>query len=395
MTRPALAVVLVCVVVVGTGVVGGVATGGLSATPSAVDTVNRTNTSNVLQVPAMNRSSVTAPEFDLSVAMSIQVTKTNWRLAGYTVLERFNASETTAGKEAVLLDAVSRAEQAVMELRTAHRLVVESYHNGSIEADVLLARIASLQTAATGVNQFITQITQLNDGEVIPTVEEVTNRLLRVEAELAMLNSPLRDLVADIVTGVTPPRTLFLGVGGVGITLSTVQSGSFIHDTVRFDNFADEPGTSDASEALDRWAMLYPDVWDDGAVEFTGLNGAYRAALPFSGGTLVSYLDASTLGVYSESQSKTVADLPTGPPVTTTRDELVVTVNRTYPGGPLRVAFRSDADTPLDGVVRVNGRRVGTTGDDGVLWTIGPAEQFAITVDYGDRQVALVVTPTT
>lgn len=395
MARPATVFAVVCLVVIGTGVAGGTAT--LTSEPeavSAVDTVNRTNTSNVLRLPSINRSAVTDPDFDLSTALSIQSVRTNWRLEAYTVTERFDATNTTAGQETVLLDAVTRAEQAVTELRAAQRSVVEAYHNRSIDADTLLTSLATLQTTADAISRYITRLTQLNQGDDSPALDSVQTRLLRVEAELPILDSPLRNLIADIVTGAESPHTLFIGVGGDGITLSTVERDSFIHHTVRFDNFADQPGTSNASEALDRWAMVYPEVWDDGAVDFTGLSGAYRAALPFPGGDLVSYLDATTLGVYSETQSKTVDDLPLGPPTTSVRDELIVTVNRTYPGGPLRVAFLSDAGTPLDGVVRVNGRRVGTTGDDGVLWTIGPADQFAITVDYGDRQVALVVTPT-
>jgi len=396
MSRPVTVVALAAVLTVATAVAGGVAADlGPAPDASAVETVNRTNTSNVLRLPAINRSTLADPDLDLSTALSMQDRRTNWRLARYTVTESFEAAASDAGRLAVLEAAVARAEQAVARLRQDQRQALTAYRNGSADAETLLDRLGALQVSARGLDRFATRIAALNQGDAVPTDASVKNRLLRVRAELGMLTSPVRRIVADGVSGRATAPPLFVGVGEAGVTVSTVQDDVFIHDTVRLDNFADEPGTSNASEAIDRWATLYPDVWDDGRVDFTGLNGAYRAALPFAGGELVSFLDASTLAIYSETQSKTVADLPPGPPVTSVREELVVTVNRTYPGGPLRVAFHTDTGAPLDGVVRVNGRRVGTTGADGVLWTVGPADQFAVTVDYGDRQIAVVVTPTT
>lgn len=397
MTRPVAVLTLVVLVTVATGVTGvaGSVGGNPSAAVAAAETMNRTNTSDVLRLPSINRSAVATPDLDLSTALSMQDVRTHWRLLGYTVEERFDHADSEADRRAILTRAVNRAEQGVTVLRQQQRRALTAYTNGSIDGERLLARLGQLQTAARALDGFVSLVSRLNQVNATATDETVKNRLLRVRAELAMVVSPVRSLVADAVAGQAPMPTLFVGVGDTGVTLSTVRAGTFLHDTVRLDHFADQPGSSNASEALARWAELYPEVWDDGLVDFTGLNGAYRAALPFDGGHLVSYLDATTLTVYSETQSKTVTALPTGPPVTSSRDELVVTVNRTYPGGPLRVSFHSDTGEPLDGVVRVNGRRVGRTGADGVLWTIGPAEQFAVTVDYGDRQVALVVTPTT
>ncbi|MFB6104651.1 MAG: hypothetical protein ABEJ57_06150 [Halobacteriaceae archaeon] len=395
MARPVPVLALIGLLTVATAVAGG-ATTGPSPAPDATtaEFVNRTNTSNVLRLPSTNRSGLVDPTTDLSTALSVQDRRTSWRLATYSLTEAFEAAGTDAQRLAVLQRGVDRAVRAATRLRTQQRHALIAYQNGSIDGETLLNRLAALQASAKALDQFVARIAALNQGEAIPTDDTVKTRVLRVRAELAMLNTPVRRLVMTAVRGQTDAPLLYLGVGDTGITLSTVREGVFVHDTVRLDNFADEPGTSNASAALDRWAALYPSVWDDGRVDFTGLSGAYRAALPFEGGDLVSYLDASTLAVYSETQSKTVTDLPLGPPVTSQRDELVVTVNRTYPGGPLRVAFHTATGDPLDGVVRVNGRRVGTTGADGVLWTVGPADQFAVTVSYGDRQIAVVVTPT-
>jgi len=105
--------------------------------------------------------------------------------------------------------------------------------------------------------------------------------------------------------------------------------------------------------------------------------------------------------VFMERQRVDLDAVSAGEATTRTLD-LTLTVNRTFPGGPLRVAVIDPrTGDPVDAVVKI-GREggesvdVGTTGDDGTLWTVSPRGEFVVTaVEVGSTEVSTVsVTPT-
>ncbi|MFC7136385.1 hypothetical protein ACFQRB_07220 [Halobaculum litoreum] len=95
-----------------------------------------------------------------------------------------------------------------------------------------------------------------------------------------------------------------------------------------------------------------------------------------------------------EHQRVRLAGIETGPSVTRTLD-LTLRVNRTFPGGPLRVEVVDPrTGEPVDAVVKIQpddgaSTEVGSTGADGVLWTVSPQTGFVVTVvEVGSTDVS-------
>lgn len=377
-----------------TPAVAGPALGPPDGSPPA-DLENRSNTSNILRVQETNQSSVDRADFDLSAALSMQWDGGRTEIDRGALETRFQAANNESERLAVLLDGLNHIQSRIDNTLLAEQRARERYIEGSLSADGYLTRLAEIDAAARETKLMVDEIDRLSDADSVADSDALTFGLLRAEARLALLIGPLRSQLTDGVLGAGPSPAMYVGASPVGVTLSTILDGRFVHETTRYDNFAsDDPSTvSDAGDALDRWAQLYPTVWDPTLVDFTGLKGAYRASLGFSGGELVTYLDATTLEVYREIQTKDLPGPPLKEPVSDSRDGLEVTVNPSYPGGPLLVTFTTSDGTTPEGEVRVNGIRVGSTGADGLLWAVTPSGQFTVTVDFGDRRVTVVVPP--
>jgi hypothetical protein len=122
----------------------------------------------------------------------------------------------------------------------------------------------------------------------------------------------------------------------------------------------------------------------------------YSVTVKHPHGSFSAYLDGGTEKIFKEVQQKRLTGdtpLPTGPSVTNSSENLTVTVNRTYAGGPLRVELTNETGAPVSGEVRIDGELVGRTNADGLLWTLSPADRFEVTASYDFRTVNLTATP--
>lgn len=368
---------------------------GLDGAPEAAPTAlqNRTNTSNVLTLPETNRSGLGQSEVDLSAALGMQWSGARNRIDRDALERRVREAGSEAARAEALgaaLDRVDRRLEALLERERQNR---QAYLADELSTTAFLNRLGVIDDSARDLMATVSVVDTLSDEYDLRTEGDLANRVLRLRARLALITGPLRQALAGGVEGFETPPVTYVGAGDTGVTLASVTDGQFVHETVRFDNFApvDPTTTSSAEEALNTWAEIYPTVWSPSRIDFTGLLGAYRVSLPFDSGRLISYLDATTLAVYGEIQYKSLPGPPLDAPVVEQRDGIQVSVRPSYPGGPLRVQFESIGGTPRDGVVRVNGIAVGTSGSDGTLWTITPDGQFTVTVDYGDRQLTVVL----
>lgn len=391
-SRGSVVLVLIMVVAVTTPVVAAPGLG-LVGDPGQQALQNRTNTSNVLGLDDTARSGLGRTDLNLSTALSLQWQSGRARIDVGALERRFEQARNDSERLDVLLGGLSHVHTRLDDLLAEERGIRDAYLNGTLSTARYLERLGAIDARAREVATLLDTIERLGDTADIDNSQTLTNRELRARARLALLLGPLRTQLAQGLMGMGESPVMYLGTSPNGVTLSSVVAGEHIHETTRFDNFAaSDPGSaSSAGEALDRWAELYPDVWDATLVDFTGLRGAYRASLPFTGGHLVSYLDAMTLEIYREIQHKDLPGPPLSDPVVEGRDGVEVTVRPSYPGGPLHVTFATADGTPRDGVVRVNGILVGRTGSSGELWTITPRGQFTVTIDYGDQQLTVVI----
>ena len=91
-----------------------------------------------------------------------------------------------------------------------------------------------------------------------------------------------------------------------------------------------------------------------------------------------------------------LSTFPDADSVSTSEDGFNVTVNRTYPGGPVTVTVLDSATgDPLEGITVTKSaggtpsETIGTTDENGVVRTLSPADPYRITV-VDEPRVAVI-----
>ncbi|ELZ94515.1 DUF7094 domain-containing protein, partial [Haloferax sulfurifontis] len=118
-------------------------------------------------------------------------------------------------------------------------------------------------------------------------------------------------------------------------------------------------------------------------------------------GQLTAYVDSGTGRVFKESQTRPLESITTRDTASGVRDGLALTVDRTYPGGPLRIQLNeSETGDPVDANVTIGleasqeSTLLGHTGSDGTIWTVSPSASYTVTVIRGNSAVVLTTAPT-
>jgi hypothetical protein len=351
------------------------------------------NTTAVLLLGDAERGAVHSPGADLSAALDTDRAVTDERLARERLRERYGTAAPDE-RAAVLNDALDRAVQRAASLNAAETRLQRGYANDTRSAAELARGLAHTDATARALDTTLTFVDARADDS-----PPLRSRVSEIRRDLSSIRGPVRDRMSAAINGDENVSRVYLAGTESGVRLATIDDGVHYHESSRPAPRADGDVSTTIDEAERRVAELYPWAWNASqgtTVDVVG-SDTYRATIEHPHGTLVSYVDASSLEVVREIQRRDVAELPTGPAVSTARGDLRVAVNRTYPGGPLRVAV-SDGAEETNTIVRVDDAVVGQTGPDGVLWTVspdgGPDSRFIVTAERGDEQVSLIVQPT-
>jgi len=361
--------------------------------PASVPTqVAPPNTTAVLLLGADERGAVHDPSVDLSASLSSDRAVTAERLAREQLQNRYAAADTAERRD-VLTAALDRIEERTNGTNAAQRRLYQHYANGTETVAGATTGFGSLDARARALGRTLTFVENRIDEN-----EELRSRVNDLDQRLASVRGPVRERIAAAVSGSPEVTRVYVAGTDSGVRLATVDDGVHYHETSR-------PATGDSTgdsasieEAERRMAELYPWAWNNSQGTTVDVIGAdtYRVTVEHPHGSLVSYIDAASLRVVREINRQEVSSLPTGPGVSRSQAGLRVAVNRSYPGGPLRIAA-SDGAGATNATVRVDDAVVGVTGDDGELWTVspdgGPDSRFIVTAERGNTQVSVIVQP--
>jgi hypothetical protein len=205
---------------------------------------------------------------------------------------------------------------------------------------------------------------------------------------------PIADAVGTAVVGGEPTGRIAVAVDASGLTLSTLQDGTFTREVMRTDARDDAVGGVDLDAAQERIAELYPWAWankGDVSINTVG-EDVFRFQLSHGHGELESLLDTSAGAVYREIQTKSLSNLPvaTGPSTTVRNRTLAVSEPR--PGWPVQIQVVNETGAPVDATVSVDGEQLGRT-TTGPVWYLSPAEPFNVTASADGRALNVTVTP--
>lgn len=366
-------------------------TAGTAAPPEP--TPVQENTTRLLRLDEVRATNFTEPERDVVATLDLERDELASTFRSYRFDERLAVSDSRDERVALVRNATDDVERRTAVLRDRQRRALQEYADGSIDAAELVRTLASVDAKAGRLES------RLEALRTVPvTDQDLTVRIRHLNSRLALLQGPVRDRVGTAVTGRTESFQLHVSASDDGVVLATLLGERHVREALRVDNEDAEVGgrLSPFEEFRSLMEGLYPWMMNESNHDRFAINGmapfgndAMRASVTHSHGQLDVWVDSSTRQVYREDQFKVLGTFPAASTRQQFGTNFVLTVDQTYLGGPLRVGITNQTGAPLDGLVRINGTAVGTTGDDGVLWTLGPPGTFEVTAVQGGDSVTV------
>jgi hypothetical protein len=340
-------------------------------------------------------SDIDAVTVDAGTATVFGANASAARIETIALRERIANANDSDERQIRILDGLNEVDKDVVTLHSRHRSAIDAYHAGDLTAKAFLVELARIRASAQVLEKRLLMLDRLAEETDNFALDD--SRVFPVVYDLRTFDGPVRSRTSAALSGEPSASTrVYVASTESGIVLATVADGQFVREAFRGDlrNRADTG--VDEETAQNVTSRSYPEVWaaTGGSVSGQGSGGTFLFDLAYPNGTLTAFVGGGSERVFMEHQRIDLAGSRTGEAVTRTLD-LTLAVNRTFPGGPLRVAV-TDPQTgeSVNAVVKI-GREggesidIGTTGDDGVLWTVSPRGEFVVTVvEVGSTDVA-------
>jgi len=396
---------LVGVLVVGL-VLAGVGAGAVASPNPTVNQPNGTgavvtftDTPNQATPAGVTQRTYARVDVDAASAVSVGATRIGGRHAELTLDERLQRVNTSSGRLGVATATLAGIERRLERLDDSQGRLLTAYSDEEVSTRTFLRRLGTVRVAAAQERALLDRLSE-RAGELtrLSLPVETQTRLARLRGTLVALPNPVVDRVVDGTTGVDAPQTVYLRAAGDGFVAATTDDGTYLRQaTLRADRSPGEPNQfAGITLAYDRASELYPWVFENaiGSPSLSGFGDSpvYLVEASHPQGELRAYLDGATRNVFHETQTNAPEALPVALTRTASTDSLRLQVNTTHQTGAMWVTVtRPDGPnaTAVDATVRVDGQRVGTTGDDGRLLTLQPAGSFRVNATTGSANVSL------
>jgi hypothetical protein len=360
-------------------------------------------------------SVVTTTSLDAGGSVAITNAKLRSEFERLRLVSAFEAAETSAERRQVLNRALERLETRVTTLESRERQALTKYNRDDIEPQTYLRELA---TADAGADSLLPAIDQLHQYSLAVDNNPInTGEIAELKMSVVGLTGPVRERLKQAVSGKTSAERVYISTSDSGIVLSAIAGGAFDRQYVReaylpgnrvvgaTDEFF-QNGQYQLERAQSRARELYPWTFENQlafsvgsrtGAPFLYLAGVYSVSVDHQQGTarngdLIAYIDGGTTDAFREVQYLSLEQVPTAPSQTSTSEGLLMQVNQTYVGGPLKVSVR-DVETgdPVAATVNVQNETVGTTGQNGQLWTLTPNDTFTVLASTGDANVSVSI----
>jgi hypothetical protein len=361
--------------------------------------VNDTTGYLVVDDDDVSTSGYGTSSLDVSTAVVVDATQLHGSYESATLETAFESTTNQTERETLLRQEARRLRARLDSLQTRQQEAIESYNAGTITTEQFLHRLARIDAAADEADARITLVQDdLGTTTGFSFSSSLQTRYTNLQAELIPLQGPVRDRITQSVRGTTNGTHVYYVTGPERVTLSTTTDSTYYREAYlgseRVENGTDTFAQSNSpriSLAYNRAAELYPWAFNNTAPPGRGFGNTsvYRITVTHGHGSLTTYLDGNTTNVYRENQRKRLGEVPTER-VSNRTETLQMSVERTHATGPMAVSVYDTNGSGVDATVRVNGVHVGSTGDDGRLWTVTPREQVEVTVTTPANETASV-----
>jgi len=378
-----------------------------TATPlPSIDTVD--NTTNQLAIPSgdVRRASYNDTGIDVGSATEAWSAQLRHRHDALAFEQRFRRTDGREARARLVTDRLAAIESKEQALDERQDRAIARYARGEMSAPAFLRTRLVVDAEARQLLETLDRISSAPDtAPEFSLNDSTTARLRSVEGELRTLTGPVG---TQLQSADTADRTLYIEVSDEGYMLATVTDDEYVRET-RLDGARDagapdqflqtarddgDPETDRLDVADERAADLYPWLYERQRPSFTfyGTSGIYELTANHPNGELTAYLDGGTTDAFYEEQRRDLSDIQTTAIASEVNGTVAVTVHQSSATGPLLVtAANNETDATVDGTVRINDQSVGTTGTDGVLWTVEPRGTYTVTVatDTGTTRVVV------
>lgn len=337
------------------------------------------------------------PGLDVGTTLAVEKDAVTRRIDRGTFEAQFAKLESEGDKRDLIFKYATHLQSRTETLEKRETNARRGVRNGSISAAEYVRTIARINEEASGLREEVNLIKSYTDEVEFP----LNDYLGSLEKRLISLEGPVREELAGTIRGDVTTNRYYLSVADNGVVLAYLNHGTYYREIYRTDHRSIKDNSPfSSSEMRERTESFYP--WARNDDNKKGMEwypkdsaGYYTYDFQHPHGLISGLVDKSTGLVFQESQQKHLtADaaarngfdltMPKGPGVTANESRLLLTVNRSYPGGPMYVALQDNETGDLvEGTVAVDGETVGQTTFDGGLWTLSPAGSFNVTASSG------------
>ncbi len=360
-------------------------------------------TFRVLSTPpdADPRTGTTVHGANLGTSLGLDVADVDAALETEAVVRGIENADTSADRQRRILAAVNQVEQDEVSLHSRQLAAINAHAVGEISDRELLDELVTIAAVA---DEYDERLDALDDLAAETEGFSSPSRLDELQVQLQVYEGPVRAEALAAVRGETGGSDLHVETSERAVVLATIDEANdqYVREVVRDDRWDRGGGSLTSEEAINATAAAYPETAALREADAFGAGAVHRVTIAHEFGELRTFVSGGTDQVFIEYQRVDLETFPDFESSSTTGDGFNVTVDRSYPGGPVAVSV-TDADdgTPIEGVTvtkSVGGgdsETVGTTDGDGAIRTLSPAEPYRITV-VDEPQVAVLdgITPT-
>ena len=362
------------------------------STAAATPVVPSPNTTGYLAAPADERqtSRFGNASLDVAGATALDSNRYRTRLLEATTLRAVEDAPNNTARTRAVRAAADEIANRTEALQRRQATAVREYNRGDISSTTFLREIAVVSARAAELRASIDRLLRTADEQpgYSPPIPLQTG-LESLRAVPTLLQGPVRGQAAAAISGRAPRTLVYTETTANGVVLARVSGGRYVREAFLGERVAlDADNQLTITSAFDQARSVYP--WaDDNRITTPSATGygstaVYRITIDHTQGRLITYIDGATTETFREIQRKRLGALPTRT-VSVRNAELTLRANRTHETGPVELRV-SDTDTgePVDARLRLNGQFVGTTGQDGRLWTVQPTGPTAVNATTRD-----------
>ncbi|GGN91605.1 MULTISPECIES: DUF7096 domain-containing protein [Haloarcula] len=367
------------------------------------------NTTNHLTIPPdeIQATGFNETGIDVGTAVASGSRQLHQRHGASTFEKRFRRADSEAARRQLVRGTLAAAERRTAQLRQRQQTAISRYAAGEISERELL-RVRVLVDAES--RALLDTLDRISAAQQLEPDYSMTSgmeaRLRNIEGALQLLHGPVSKRVRATVTGASDASIVYVEGSSEGYMFATVDGSEYVRETslgserqpTQPDQFAE--GASGDTNRLDvadnRASELYTWLYERQRPSFTyyGTSGIYELTANHPNGRLTAYLDGGTTNVFYELQHRQLATVQTTETRQSVNESLRLEVQRAYSTGPLFVEVtNNETGAPVDATVHIDGRRVGTGGTDGVLWTVEPRGEYTVTVTTANGTRTSVTVP--